>query len=356
MYIRNLLIIILLFIQQGCVFPPPPLQSKSLMIPLIPQKIYKSDKPVIMFILDSSGSMASFNLEKGENKPKIEIAKSSIIDVINQVDKKRYNTSLITFDEKNACSAYLAVEPNNPDPDNIVNKINKIEAQGATPLAKAIALSGEVLSNVDKKLVILFSDGGESCSGDPVREAKKLYNKYNVKVSINNNIGLDLQVIGYAVDGAAEKQLQAIAEIGKDKGWKYHFAKDQKSLSRAISRITKGKLDPIWVDLLKATFQFSSGGSGIEAKYLEKIQKIAHFLKYNQKKIIIIGHTDSVGTNASNMILSLKRAETIKAKLIGLGININRMTVQGRGEKEPIKSNNTSEGRRKNRRVVFEIY
>ena len=358
MNIQRLLIISSLVIIQGCISKPIRTHNSqtSHQPASITKKTFTSDKPVIMFILDSSGSMASINnmsenkgksLHEEDKRSKIEIAKSSIIDVINQVDKQRYNTSLIAFDNENVCSAYLAVEPNNNNTDNIINQINNIDAQGATPLAKAIELSGEVLNNIEKKLVILFSDGGESCGGNPVKEAKKLYKKYKLK--------LEIQVIGYAVDSSTETQLKAIAEIGKNEGWGYHTAKDKISLARAINLITKGKLDPIWIDLGKATFQFSSGASDITPKYLEEIKKIADFLKYNQKKIIIIGHTDSVGSNASNLILSLQRAETVKTKLVDFGINQNRMITKGLGEEKPVVSNDTEEGRTKNRRVVFKV-
>jgi outer membrane protein OmpA-like peptidoglycan-associated protein len=70
--------------------------------------------------------------------------------------------------------------------------------------------------------------------------------------------------------------------------------------------------------------------------------------------IKIIGHTDSDGTAASNLILSKKRAQAIKDYLSNnFPIAGKRMLVIGKGESEPITSNNTSEGKAKNRRVEF---
>lgn len=67
--------------------------------------------------------------------------------------------------------------------------------------------------------------------------------------------------------------------------------------------------------------------------------------------ITIIGHTDSVGTDAANLRLSQQRAQTVANYLGSRGLNRNGMTVIGRGEQEPIADNKTAAGRAQNRRV-----
>ncbi len=67
--------------------------------------------------------------------------------------------------------------------------------------------------------------------------------------------------------------------------------------------------------------------------------------------VVIVGHTDSSGDPAYNMMLSLKRAESVADYLIETGINEDQVRVIGRGSKEPIASNETREGRMQNRRV-----
>ena len=71
--------------------------------------------------------------------------------------------------------------------------------------------------------------------------------------------------------------------------------------------------------------------------------------------IIAVGHTDSVGSDAYNQKLSVKRAEAIKAYLVSKGIEKNRIYTEGKGEKQPVADNKTSEGRAKNRRVEIEV-
>ena len=75
----------------------------------------------------------------------------------------------------------------------------------------------------------------------------------------------------------------------------------------------------------------------------------------NLEVIIAVGHTDSVGTDAYNQKLSVRRAESVKAYLVSKGIEKNRVYTEGKGEKQPVADNKTKEGRAKNRRVEIEV-
>ena len=74
----------------------------------------------------------------------------------------------------------------------------------------------------------------------------------------------------------------------------------------------------------------------------------------NLEVIIAVGHTDSVGTDAYNQKLSVRRSEAVKAYLVSKGIEKNRVYTEGKGEKQPVADNKTAEGRAKNRRVEIE--
>ena len=71
--------------------------------------------------------------------------------------------------------------------------------------------------------------------------------------------------------------------------------------------------------------------------------------------VIAIGHTDSIGSDAYNQKLSVRRAESVKAYLVSKGVEPNRIYTEGKGEKQPVASNKTKEGRQKNRRVEIEV-
>jgi len=75
----------------------------------------------------------------------------------------------------------------------------------------------------------------------------------------------------------------------------------------------------------------------------------------NLEVVIAIGHADSVGSDAYNQALSVRRAEAVKAYLTSKGIEGNRVYTEGKGEKQPVADNKTSSGRAKNRRSEIEV-
>jgi len=75
----------------------------------------------------------------------------------------------------------------------------------------------------------------------------------------------------------------------------------------------------------------------------------------NVEVVIAVGHTDSVGTDAYNEKLAIRRAESVKAYLLSKGVEANRVYTEGKGEKQPVADNKTAEGRAKNRRVEIEV-
>ena len=71
---------------------------------------------------------------------------------------------------------------------------------------------------------------------------------------------------------------------------------------------------------------------------------------------MILGHTDSDGSDSYNQRLSERRGRSAESYLVSLGVASSRLVSRGRGETEPIASNGTEEGRRQNRRVEVAIY
>ena len=89
-----------------------------------------------------------------------------------------------------------------------------------------------------------------------------------------------------------------------------------------------------------------------KAKLDDLVSKIKSI---NLEVIIAVGHTDSVGTDAYNQKLSVRRSEAVKAYLVSKGIEKNRVYTEGKGEKQPVADNKTAQGRAKNRRVELEV-
>jgi OOP family OmpA-OmpF porin len=72
-------------------------------------------------------------------------------------------------------------------------------------------------------------------------------------------------------------------------------------------------------------------------------------------QIEISGHTDNVGSQEYNQTLSLERAQAVRTWMINKGIKSTRMKTVGKGENEPVASNNTIAGRAENRRIEFYV-
>ena len=75
----------------------------------------------------------------------------------------------------------------------------------------------------------------------------------------------------------------------------------------------------------------------------------------NLEVIIAVGHTDAIGNDAYNQKLSIARSESVKNYLVSKGVEKNRVYTEGKGEKQPVADNKSTEGRAKNRRVEIEV-
>ena len=107
---------------------------------------------------------------------------------------------------------------------------------------------------------------------------------------------------------------------------------------------------------LAADVLFDFDKSIVKPEGKSKLDDLVTRLKaVNLEVVIAIGHTDSVGGDAYNQKLSVRRAEAVKGYLVSKGIPANRVYTEGKGEKQPVASNKTKDGRAKNRRVEIEV-
>ena len=111
---------------------------------------------------------------------------------------------------------------------------------------------------------------------------------------------------------------------------------------------------------IKLTFNsqllFDYGKTDLKESNKADLQKLSETLKqYTDTDLLIVGHTDNVGSDAFNQTLSEKRASAVSNYLSSLGIGYSRLRIEGKGELQPAASNDTESDRTKNRRVEIAI-
>ncbi len=106
--------------------------------------------------------------------------------------------------------------------------------------------------------------------------------------------------------------------------------------------------------IIELNVEFDTAKAIVKEKYHNNIKKVADFMKeFPDTNATIEGHTDNVGNAAYNQRLSEERANSVRQYLIDkFGIDASRLTSVGYGLSRPIASNDTAEGKQKNRRVV----
>lgn len=101
---------------------------------------------------------------------------------------------------------------------------------------------------------------------------------------------------------------------------------------------------------------FATGKADLMPGAVTTVTRLARFMQqYPEKTVLIEGHTDSTGGAAMNLRLSENRANAVRSVLLSEGISGNRIETTGYGMSKPVASNNTVEGRQRNRRVEIVI-
>ena len=130
------------------------------------------------------------------------------------------------------------------------------------------------------------------------------------------------------------------------------FIPEPKMVGSSKLDITKVELLSVKADELK----FKLNSSKLSEEAVPTLKDIKEYVEKNDYVVTIVGYTDSTGINSYNEKLSLRRAESVSAKLIELGLSPTRIIeILGKGEENPVASNDTEAGRNSNRRVEFRL-
>ena len=137
--------------------------------------------------------------------------------------------------------------------------------------------------------------------------------------------------------------------------WSQNMEKQKREMQQATQGtgigVTQTQDNQLRLDI-PSDISFETGRSDISRSFAPVLDRFANSLRENQNTDLrIVGHTDNTGSDAINNPLSMDRASSTRNYLTARGVSGARIQVDGRGSYEPIASNNTSEGRARNRRV-----
>ncbi len=338
-----------------------------------------------MVILDTSSSMA----EKYNGQSKFKIAKD-FLDAMNKtIPELKFNGALRTFGHQAGVSKKLTelfYGPTEYSSKGLEEGLKAVSRAGGTsPLGKAINAASGDLKSVQGKIAVIIVSDGKDMGQMPVKAAEALKSQFGDRLCIFTVL------IG---DSPAGKQV--LDQIAKAGGCGYSTTADRLASSGSMAGFVEGiflakpapKPAPTPAPAPTPT-PVDSDGDGVtdnldqcpntpmgatvdargcwtyEAVVLfdfdsAEIKSVAHpmldeasdILKKNPDlNVEIDGHTDSTGPAAYNMTLSEKRANAVMEYFISKGVAAERLTIKGFGLTKPAASNDTEEGRAKNRRV-----
>ncbi len=183
----------------------------------------------VELILDASGSM----LKRLNGERRINIAKGVLIDAVTTIIPENTPLALRVFGDKqaNACRTDLAIKLNPLNRSQAKKVISQINAKNLakTPIADSLAqVANDLKSHQGKKIVILVTDGEETCDGDPEQVIAQL---------IDQGIDVRLNIVGFAIN---DEELKAqFNQWSVQGGGKYFDSNDPESLKQSVSHALK---------------------------------------------------------------------------------------------------------------------
>ncbi len=194
-----------------------------------------SPKGALEIIFDASNSMNG----RINGVPKIDLAKRAIAHLTTTLNKSQLDVGLRVFGHtksinikdmpKASKDSHLVIPIKANSASNILRFCNKIEAHGRTPIAYSLTEAGKDLAKIKSKkpIILLISDGVESCNGNPAEAIKKV---------IASGIKVETHIIGFNLKTDEKKALQ---ELARAAGGSYYDAQDFSSLLKSFDNFTK---------------------------------------------------------------------------------------------------------------------
>jgi OOP family OmpA-OmpF porin len=318
-----------------------------------------ADNVIVLF--DSSGSMGEPYGNSGMTK--LQAAKRLLKQRTDAFpgDYSDLNVGLYSYTPpvntvaNDANSVFYKVQPFNKAAfQEAVDKLPN-EASGPTLMVSGMRRLAKVMENLSGRTVVfMFTDGSHSDDGaseSPLELAKQIAKKHDI----------DFQLISTTDIETNFKLMQAVASINEaSRVHSFESLLDRPEVfmgsvfaleeSYVITATTRDKIVGFKLDQI----EFGFDKSDIEIEFTMELDTVGEILNQNPDSYIVLaGHTDNIGAEEYNLALSHQRVEAVANYLAKeFQIDLSRVSMFWYGETAPIASNDTEEGRQKNRRVV----
>jgi OOP family OmpA-OmpF porin len=316
------------------------------------QFVKMADNFIVLF--DTSASMGE-NWKKGATKSKLDIAKEILQNADSRIPDLGYNAGLYTF------SPFKTVYPMGSfDTQKYSRAIDSLTttASGNTFLPKALRDLEPVLKGLSGKTVVfIFNDGTFSDFGglkEPEDYTQEFADKYNVC----------FYMIGQPTTYPAKKRLQDMAKANAcsrfipfeqfvnnpqyTTGALYTVRANERVVTVTETSIAGVKINDV---------RFGFNSAIVESQYYDELSELGKFLQSHPDTfVLLVGYTDSIGSEDYNLALAQHRAESAAAYLgENFSIAPDRIVTNWYGEANPVADNATAEGRAQNRRVEIAV-
>jgi OOP family OmpA-OmpF porin len=393
----GLLALCFLTISMGCATPMRKAQSYPALSPVPPPSVgYTLKTDNLLVLADISNSM--------HRAGKIATEKAVLTSFNQGIPNGLKNSGLRTFGESAYYDTVLVQPVQSYDRASFAGLIEGLNARcGNTPLAWALAKACGDLEETEGPIALLIVSDGENIHRNPIWRAILLSEMYGSRLCIYTiHVGdsqkgkMLLEEIathagcGKAVSACDLTTDEAMKAFITEVFYRHEYRdsdgdgvidpldecpdtpKGVKVDENGCPLDSDGDGVPDYLDKCPDTpkgvkvdaagcwiikdLKFDYNKWDIRPEYYAGLDNAVHVLNVNPTmKVEIDGHTDSIGSDAFNQNLSEKRAKAVREYLISKGIDPNRLTAKGLGERDPVASNETPEGRAQNRRVVFNV-
>jgi OOP family OmpA-OmpF porin len=345
------------------------------------QYVPKVDNFVV--ILDTSSSM----VDKYGKKQKAKIAKEFLSAMNQTLPELRYNAALRTFGhgaslpDKSTLLVYGPAQYSTSGFGKALNSVKGPSGDSSLALAKAINAAGDDMKSSRGPIAVIIVSDGKHMDQKPIKAAEALKSQFGDRVCIDtvqvgdNPAGkMTLEQIvkagGCGISTTTERLASSANMAGFVEG--IFLAKPApKPMAKPMAKPMDSDGDGVtddkdqcpntpkgatvdargcWTYAAVVLFDFDS--AEIKSDAHPMLNEAVGILKKNPAiKVEVDGHTDNVGPAAYNMKLSERRANSIMEYFVDNGVEAERLTIKGLGLTKPAVSNDTKEGRAKNRRV-----